>query len=186
MKESELQQDIIRLLPRLRRFARALDNTSDGADDLVQDTVECALRQLHEFGGDDRLDWWLFRIMETTWRQKEMINEVNEVRHLDGAGTEHKISVDGVHSLQTHVMLGAVREAVRSLPADQRAALILVCVEGFKYREVAEILGIPIGTVTSRLARARLAIHRQLHGKGKGASDTSIRVVTGSSDEIGR
>ena len=159
---------MIRLLPRLRAFGRSLTGTQDQADDLVQQTVEKALRNIESYTPGTRLDSWLFRIMRNTWidghrarRPTVALDDVETMTPL--------ISEDGRDVTENRIYLAQVRRAMDSLPEDQRIVLMLVCVEGLRYREVAEALGIPEGTVMSRLSRGRLALAGALNM----ASDTA-------------
>ncbi len=154
-----IRAEMIRLLPRLRAFARSLATSRDQADDLVQLTCEKALRNLGGFEAGTRLDSWLFRIMRNTWidghRAHRPTAPIEEVEPwLDGE--------DGRTVTEARLYLGSVRRAMAELSEEQRAVLLLVCVEGLRYREVAEALGIPEGTVMSRLSRARLALAKAL------------------------
>lgn len=150
-------QELIDLLPRLRRYALSLCRRSDLADDLVQITAERALAARDRFDPATRLQAWLFRILHNAWldslrRQKTRGAEVD----IDDA--QDARVVDGVAATEARLMLQSTRAAMDRLPEDQRAVLMLVCVEELSYREAAEVLDIPVGTVMSRLARARLAL----------------------------
>jgi len=156
-----VRQQIIELLPRLRAFARSLAPSWDQADDLVQQTVEKGLGNLSSFTPGTRLDSWLFRIMRNTWidtrraaRPVVTIDEADASRPLIGE--------DGRRVTEARLELGRVRAAMDQLPEDQRVVLMLVCVEGIRYREAAEALAIPLGTVMSRLARARTTLAEEL------------------------
>lgn len=148
---------MIRLLPRLRAFARSLARAPDQADDLVQTTCLRALDRIAQFTPGTRLDSWLYRIMRNIWidehrRRKPVLSIV------EAPWAEDVTGEDGREVTETRLTLGEVGAVVASMPEEQRSVLILVCVEGMKYREVAEILDIPIGTVMSRLSRARLMV----------------------------
>ncbi len=148
---------MIRLLPRLRAFARSLTRVADQADDLVQATCLRGLDRIDQFAEGTRLDSWLFRIMRNLW-----IDEFRRAKPVvsltDTPAAEEIPGLDGREVTLDRLVLAEVGAAVANMPEEQRSVLVLVCVEGMKYREVAEILGIPIGTVMSRLARARQAI----------------------------
>ena len=155
---AEVRDQIAALLPRLRRFGRVLARTREDADDLVQSAVEKALVNTHRWAPGTRLDSWMFRIMQNAWidevrarqRRGETFVEEGEAERLGASTTDS--DVDSI----------AVRDAVSRLGEDQRAVVGLVLVEGFSYEEAAQVLGIPIGTVTSRLARAREALQAML------------------------
>lgn len=156
-------QQLVALLPRLRRFALVLARSRDKADDLVQSALERALSRTEQWEPGTKLDRWMFRIVKTVWlnglraaqiRQTEPIED-----HLDRA------VVDGARTAEARLSLAEVREAFARLPDEQREPLLLVCVEGYTYAEAAEFLGIPMGTVISRLVRGRTALMQSLDDK---------------------
>ncbi|MEO3387315.1 RNA polymerase sigma factor [Mesorhizobium sp. CAU 1741] len=154
---SEFGLRIVALLPRLRGLARTLARSRDAADDLVQATCEKALRNSDGWTPGTRLDAWLFRIMRNHW-----IDTVRRGRpevQVDDEAVAHELPVeDGVRRIEARLTLAAVRTLVDALPDDQRTVLMLVCVEDLSYRDAAEMLELPIGTVMSRLSRARAAL----------------------------
>lgn len=158
-----ISTQIAQLLPRLRGFARSLTRNRADADDLVQQTCERALTAIDSFAPGTRLDSWLFRIMHNAWidttRRRRPTADID-----DAAVSETLMGEDGRRTTEARLSLSAVETAIAALPEDQRSVLVLVCVEGLRYREVAEVLDIPIGTVMSRLARARAAITDALEG----------------------
>jgi RNA polymerase sigma-70 factor, ECF subfamily len=144
-------------VPALRRYARALTRDSELADDLVQDTLVRALRSEHLFhGGDVRA--WLYTILTNLNR--------NRLRSLARRPTLTPIEDNDAPDM-AGPEAGArdIERALASLVDDQRTVLLLVVLEGLSYREVAEVQGVPIGTVMSRLARARMQIKEHLDGK---------------------
>ncbi|MBV8889217.1 MAG: RNA polymerase sigma factor [Alphaproteobacteria bacterium] len=150
---------LIALLPRLRRFARGLAGSAAEADDLVQAACERALAREHQFQEGTRFDSWMFRIVQTIW-----IDQIRarDVRKEDGdIGDERLGSDEPVRRVEARLALDEVRRAVDRLPADQRITLMLVTVDGLSYKEAAEVARVPVGTIMSRLARARVAL--QLH-----------------------
>src|SRR6202022_1696196 len=150
------RQGIESAIPALRRYARALTRNVELADDLVQDTLVRALRSEHLFHeGDVRS--WLYTILTNLNRNRLR----TLARHPSLAPIEEG-DVSGMTGPET----GArdIERALATLVEDQRAALLLVVLEGLSYREVAEIQGVPIGTVMSRLARARAQIKAYLDG----------------------
>ncbi|HUJ02875.1 MAG TPA: RNA polymerase sigma factor [Rhizomicrobium sp.] len=149
-------------LPRLRRFALSLAGNAADADDLVQDTVERALRNLHKWKPDTKLESWMFRIAQNLWIDQL---RARKVRMADPIEEAH-VAEDGARAAEAKLTLADTARALQRLPEEQRAVVALVLIEGIAYREAAEILGVPIGTVTSRLARAREALAAQLFGKG--------------------
>ena len=153
----ELKAEMIRLLPRLRAFARSLAGAADVADDLVQQTCEKALRNLAGYTPGTRMDAWLFRILRNAWidghrarRPTAQIEAVEAVTPLVGE--------DGRQVTEARLYLAQVRRAMAGLSEEHRVVLMLICVEGLRYREAALALGMPEGTVMSRLARARIAL----------------------------
>ncbi len=152
-----MRTEMIQLLPRLRAFGRSLTGAQDQADDLVQQTVEKALRHCASFVPGTRLDSWMFRIMRNSWidghrarRPTVALDDLDTTAPLTGE--------DGRIVTESRIYLAQVRRVMDTLPEDQRSVLMLVCVEGLSYREVAQALGIPEGTVMSRLSRGRLAL----------------------------
>ncbi|MCX7645090.1 MAG: RNA polymerase sigma factor [Rhodobacteraceae bacterium] len=149
--------DLIALLPNLRRFALSLCRRPDLADDLVQITAERAFAARDRFDPATRLDAWLFRILRNAWIDQTR-RERTRGESIDIAEVPEASVTDGPRQTEAHLMLRQTRAAMDALPEEQRAVMLLVCVEELSYREAAEVLGIPIGTVMSRLARARLAL----------------------------
>lgn len=164
---ARLDGQLIALLPRLRRFARGLAGSAAEADDLVQAACERALNRAHQFEEGTRFDSWMFRILQTIWidqiRARGMRREEGEI-----AG-EHLGSDEPVRRVEARLALEDVRRAVLSLSPEQRAALMLVGVDGLSYKEAAEVAGVPVGTIMSRLARARVALQMALNDKAAGA-----------------
>jgi len=156
--ESQLREEIVGLLPRLRRFARTLAGNVHDADDVVQIAVERALARLDQLRPGSQLSSWLFGIVRNAW--------LDEVR---ARGRQGKIFAPeelgaqvGEESLGTIADTLAVQDALARLPDEQRIAIGLVLVEGLSYKEAARILDIPIGTLTSRLARGRATLQEWL------------------------
>ena len=151
---SSFGQQLITLLPKLRRFALSLTRSAVAADDLVQITCEKALANQGSYTQGTRLDSWLFKIMRNAWidqvrKQKSQGVSVDVDTLFDAAGEDGRTLTENV------LMLKAARSAIAELPDDQREVLVLVCVEELTYQEASDLLAIPIGTVMSRLARAR-------------------------------
>jgi len=144
-------------IPALRRYARALTHDAELADDLVQDTLVRALRSEHLFhGGDVRS--WLYTILTNLNR--------NRLRSLARRPAHTSLEDNDAPDTAGPEAGGRdIERALASLVEDQRIALLLVVLEGLTYREVAEIQGVPIGTVMSRLARARVQIKAFLDGE---------------------
>ncbi len=153
---------MVALLPRLRRFAFGLTGSMDEADDLVQTTCERALSRLHQWQPGTRLDSWLYRIAQTQWidqaRVRKNRGDPVEPEVLDRLPAFGGRSAEGEHTL------ARVSAAMDRLPEEQRLVLVLVSVEGLSYQEAAAVLEVPVGTVMSRLARARKRLHALVHG----------------------
>jgi RNA polymerase sigma factor (sigma-70 family) len=145
------------LLPRLRRFAHALSRDPADADDLTQATIERALRSKARWEPGTRLDSWCYRIMRNLWidtarsRSRKAVHEAPEEEGLS-------VGEDPRGAIEAAVDLKRVMAAMTRLPDEQREVVALILVEGFGYREVSEMLGLPIGTVSSRLVRGRTAL----------------------------
>lgn len=167
----DLADQIVALLPRLRRFALALARHREDADDLVQTTVERALSRLAQWKEGTRLDSWLFRMMQNLW-----IDQLRSKRTRGGVADDVDLSglpgVDGRDTLETRLTLHETIKAVMALPEDQRVVVMLVIVEGYSYRDAAEMLNTPIGTVMSRLARARASLEHTVLDPGPPPTET--------------
>jgi RNA polymerase sigma-70 factor (ECF subfamily) len=167
---------LVTVLPRLRRFARGLTGSVSEADDLVQAACERALARQDQFAEGTRFDSWMFRIVQTIW-----IDQVRarEVRKEAGEIVEDRMGSDApVRRVEARLGLDEVRRAVGRLPPDQRTVLLLVAVDGLSYKEAAQVIGVPVGTIMSRLARARVALQMQLaagHGVDGRARDAEAR-----------
>lgn len=167
MLESDPRAQIISLLPRLRRFASGLTHDGHMADDLVQTACLKALERWHQYQADTSLASWMFRIVQTTWlddhrtRQRQKTDTDTDTDALPDIEGE-----DGREVVERRSDLRAVRAALTQLPDDQRAVLMLVTVDGLSYQEAALALDIPMGTVMSRLSRARIRLANALGRQG--------------------
>jgi RNA polymerase sigma-70 factor (ECF subfamily) len=150
------------LLPRLRRFARVITRNVADADDLVQVAVEKALSRAAQWRPGTRVDSWMFGIMKNAW-----IDEIRARRRRAQvhAPEEAGFAVGDASAAARDIAL-SVQAAMERLPDEQRMAIALVLVEGLSYRDAAEALGVPIGTLTSRLARGRAALAAELGDDG--------------------
>ncbi|MBI0326827.1 sigma-70 family RNA polymerase sigma factor [Burkholderia plantarii] len=154
MSSADLDDCLRELLPRLRRFALWLTRDVHAADDLVQASLERALTHWGERRDDDALRSWLFTIL-----YRQFLDSRRSAKRY--AGLLGRIREDDEPqwpSAEDQVMARSMLDAFGKLTAEQRSLLLLVAVEGFSYREVAELLDVPIGTVMSRLSRARAAL----------------------------
>ena len=151
----DIRGEIAALVPRLRRFAYAICGNRDEGDDLVQTACVKALSRLEQYQPGTRLDSWMFRIIQTTFidstRRRKRRGEQSDPEVLE------RISDDGRGADQNEhrLLLARVREAIAGLPEEQRAVIALVAIEGYSYKEAAAALEAPMGTIMSRLARAR-------------------------------
>ncbi len=149
-------------VPALRRYARALTRNADRADDLVQDCLERAIRKRALWAPRGTVEAWLMKMLVNLWRNDLRSNRRRgEHVHLDGLLVEPAVAAPQ----PGRIALAEMSRALDTLPADQREALLLVVLEGKPYGEAAEILSIPIGTLMSRISRARAAL-KHLTGQG--------------------
>ncbi|MGH8181045.1 MAG: RNA polymerase sigma factor [Steroidobacteraceae bacterium] len=154
----DLRDRIIELLPRLRRFARSLARNAQDADDLVQITAERALARADQFRPEHSVAGWLFGILRNAWidegrsrRRRETLLEPEALAERVGDPTTG-----------SDAELLCLQDALARLPEDQRLAVALVLIEGLSYKEAAAIMSVPVGTLTSRLARGREALQSML------------------------
>jgi RNA polymerase sigma-70 factor (ECF subfamily) len=156
----EIRARMVAALPRLRRFAYALTGSTEQGDDLVQETCLRALSRVERWQPGTRLDSWMYRIAQNIWLDRMRANKVRgEVVDVDVVE-----ELPGLDVTESQLALEEVDAALGLLPSEQRAVIALVCIEGISYKEAAEITGVPIGTIMSRLARARQALHAILDG----------------------
>ena len=154
---------LVELIPRLRRYARALVGDRASADDLVQDTLERACAKLHLYRSGTDLRAWLFTVMHNVH-----VNKVRATRVTDTLDDELPELAQRA-SQGDALLVRDLDRAIAQLPAEQRAVLLLVTLEEMSYEEVARALGIPIGTVMSRLSRAREKLRMMMLGQGAAA-----------------
>ena len=153
-----IHEQIIALLPRLRRFARNLTRDPHDADDILQIALERALTRLDQWQREARLDSWMFKIIRNAW-----IDEVRSRGRRDKIFLAEERGADvGVDTAGKQATLMSVQAAMLQLPEQQRMAVSLVLIEGLPYQEAAAVLDVPIGTLTSRLARGREALQALL------------------------
>lgn len=158
------RSELVALLPRLRRYARLLTRDHAAADDLVQDVLQRAIEREASFRTGENLRPWLFALMHNLFvdgtRHKEAVDwsaDTGELPEMSAAPNSDPAEMRDI------------RRALEQLPAEQCEVLLLVAVEGLRYREAAEVLGLPVGTVMSRLARAREKMQSLLGGAANGA-----------------
>ncbi|TCS07512.1 sigma-70 family RNA polymerase sigma factor [Caulobacter sp. BK020] len=159
------QTEMLTLLPRLRRMARVLAWEPADADDLTQLTVERALLRRDQWRPGTRLDSWMFRIMRNAWIDEARARQ-RQGRVLAPPEAGALAADPSAPSLEARLEASAVERALDALPEDQRVAVALVLIEGLSYQEAAESLEVPIGTLTSRLARGRATLQTALIDQG--------------------
>jgi RNA polymerase sigma-70 factor, ECF subfamily len=172
--ELNLQQQLIAAVPNLRAFAISLCRDVDRADDLVQETLIKAWKNLASFAEGTNFKAWLFTILRNTYLS-ERRKAKREIQDTDGEFASRL----AVHGEQLgHMDLQDFKKALETLSDDQKEALILVGAEGFSYEEVAEICGCAVGTIKSRVNRARVRLGELLSVQG--AADYGPELATGS------
>ena len=152
----EVRAGLEPLLARLWRYALVLTRARDAADDLVQAACVRAIERADQFTPGTRLDRWLFAILRSIW-----LNEIRSRRIREGGGfvdAEDALTTDGAHDIEVNMTASAVLKEIGRLPEAQRETILMVYAEGYSYAEAAAALGIPIGTVMSRLAAGRAAL----------------------------
>jgi RNA polymerase sigma-70 factor (ECF subfamily) len=169
----QVRAELVALLPRLRRFASGLAGSAEDGDDLVQSACERALRRLDQFQPGTRLDSWMYRIVQNLWIDQQRARRARPETGMEPSDLEGMAVGDAAREIDSRLTMATVRRAVGNLPGEQRAVLLLVCVEGLSYKAAAEVLEIPLGTVMSRLARARLAVGRALEGESRTTASMS-------------
>lgn len=164
----DMRAALVAALPRLRRFCHGMTGSAHDGDDLMQATVERALQRSGQFEPGTRFDSWIFRIAQNLHIDAARMRK-RRGPHVPPEAAFAVVGDDGRRTVEERSELAAAQAALETLPQDQRAAFLLVVVEGLTYREAAEALDVPVGTIMSRIARARgrieLAVH---HGTGSG------------------
>lgn len=153
----EFEDRLVELLPRLRRFARALTRDAASADDLLSTALERALKARAQWQAGTRLDAWMYRIIRNGWIDEVRRRGRHRVHEALPEAAE-AVGVDPLPALEARMNAAAVAAAILALPDEQREAVALVLVEGLSYREAADALDVPVGTLTSRLGRGRAAL----------------------------
>ena len=162
--KNRFHAQMVALIPRMRRFAYALTSNREEADDLVQTACERALNRKHQWRPGTRLDSWMFRIIYT---QRIDMTRSQRVRkayiHLEDKMLRGNTTTTN-NEVESRIMLRQVLRAMENLSEKDRAVLSLVCIEGLSYKDSASTIGVPVGTVMSRLARARRRLHEAVYG----------------------
>jgi RNA polymerase sigma-70 factor, ECF subfamily len=154
-----LRDELVELLPRLRRFARSLAGNMSDADDLVQIAIERALARADQLRDGAPLAGWMFGILRHAW-----IDEARARTRRNRVFAPEELGAQVADPNSAHAEVLPVQQAMGRLPDEQREVVSLVLIEGLSYREAADIVGVPVGTVTSRLARGREALQTLLGG----------------------
>jgi RNA polymerase sigma-70 factor, ECF subfamily len=164
MTTASFRKDLITELPYLRRFARGLCGDASLADDLVQDCVERALMKSHLYDPARPLRAWLYAVLRniyvSNWRRNSKHTSAKELDDLQGA--EGAVPPDQ----DSNFSVSLITEALDTLPIQQREVLVLVSLEEVSYQQAAEIIGVPIGTIMSRLSRGRAHLQNILEERG--------------------
>ena len=155
--DSAFDSELAAVWPRLRRFAHALARNPADADDLAQMTAEKAFKSFGQFHPGTRFDSWIFRICRTVWIDT-MRSQGRRAVHEAPAEAAENIGHDPRPATEAAIDLSKAMAAMQQLPDEQREVIALILIDGFGYRETSEILGQPIGTISSRLARGRQAL----------------------------
>lgn len=173
------RDDLLSTIPSLRAFAISLSGKRDRADDLVQETLTKAWKHQESFTPGTNLKAWLYAILRNEF-YSQMRKKGREVEDVDGNFSSQL----AVHAEQQgHLDLADMRDALTKLPADQREALLLVGASGLSYEETAEICGVAVGTIKSRVNRARrkLAELLNVEGEGEYGPDAQVEAIVRSS-----
>lgn len=150
---------ILALLPRLRRFGAGLSRDQGEAEDLCQMTIERALRNRDKWQAGTRLDSWMYRMMRNIWIDEVRARTRRRETFVD---EDAGLAIGASGGQEERAVLGDIDRALALLPDEQREAVLLVMVEGWSYKEAAEIVGCPVGTLNSRLVRGRDALLARL------------------------
>jgi RNA polymerase sigma-70 factor, ECF subfamily len=164
--QPDLKHALAELMPRLRRFGLALTGSPADADDLVQAAYERALQRSAQLRSESRLDAWVYSIMRNLWTDERRARRLRYHESMEAAA--EVVGEHGEAVVEGRITLAAVRRSLAELPEEQRTVLVLVCVDGLSYKQTAATLDIPIGTVMSRLARGRQALHDKIAGRDGG------------------
>lgn len=152
--------------PRLRRFAFSLSRDSADADDLVQGTIERAMRSIEQWQPGSRFDSWLFRIARNHWIDTARAR-TRRAERFAPAEEGDSVGFDPRPGTEAAIDLKRAMAALERLPDEQREVVALILIDGLGYREAAETLGLPVGTVSSRLVRGRKALLALLGENGR-------------------
>ena len=161
MIPAQFGDKLVALLPQMRRFARGLTGNAADGDDLCQATIERALKSAAQWQEGTRLDAWMYRIMRNLWIDEHRARaRRGPVLPPEDPAFDRPDAGDA--QIEARLELGNIGRALDRLPDEQREAVLLVLVEGLAYKEAAEVIGCPMGTLTSRLVRGREALLRMV------------------------
>lgn len=155
-ESNEFRRELVGLLPKLRRFAMTLTRNASDADDLVQEACERAITRSHLWNGEGRLESWIYAMTRNLW-----VDEIRKRKVRTGSGTVDFSEQDDLRieaSADKAVYAKQLHKLIMTMPEGLSSVFLLVNVEGHSYRDAANILGIPIGTVMSRLSTARIRL----------------------------
>lgn len=170
---NEWREELVTLLPRLKRYAVSLTGTLHDGEDLLHSTIERALTKLSQFTHGTDLDRWLFRICRNLWLDEIRSRKVRG-ETLKPANPEDEQWIDGENQATVAVGLSELGNLLSQMPKDHREILLLVVVEGYSYKEAANQMSLPVGTVMSRLARARSRL-AELSAQANKQSENVVR-----------
>ena len=166
--ERLVREGLVRHLPKFRRFALSLARNQADADDLVQAGFERALAKAKSYNSAYKIETWVFKIIQNYWTD-QMRKQARRGTTVDVDEAYALMGEDGRHSAETRDLSFKARLAIEQLPEDHRSVVALVLVNGESYKDAAEILGVPVGTIMSRLNRARQTLMQQLeHDQNRG------------------
>ena len=174
MDSNRFRDQIIALLPRLRRFAFSLTSNLDDADDLVQAACERALSKEYQWRPGTRLDSWLLKITHNLWIDGKRSVRQSKIHIPIEEGIKGQEEMRQESGIEAKIMFQQVMEAMEKLPENDRVILSLICVDGMSYKEASATLDIPVGTIMSRLARARKKLHALMNENDKPLTNTNL------------
>ncbi|MFK7902122.1 MAG: RNA polymerase sigma factor [Nitratireductor sp.] len=161
MSPDSFKSELIQLLPRLKRYALTLTRSAPDADDLVQDACMSALKKWKQYDASKPLERWLFTILRNQW-----ISEIRKQSVRQGQGqvaAEDAIELSADNNADDVILAKQVQGKITNLPSELSQPLLLVCAEGYSYQEASKFLEVPIGTIMSRIHRARKILSSQMN-----------------------
>jgi RNA polymerase sigma-70 factor (ECF subfamily) len=168
VQENALRDELVRWIPNLRAFAMSLSQGAQQADDLVQDTLLKALANLDKFQAGTNMKAWLFTILRNSFYNDVRYQKYHQTAPIDDVAPS---SIQALATQDKYIEFKDVIKGMQALVPEQREAIILIAAEGLSYEEAAEICGCPVGTVKSRLSRARQRLTEYMHGEVKSPAE---------------